>query len=36
VIFCLIGAVIGTILTEPTNAQQALAAGLGWTGLLAK
>ncbi len=29
-----VGALIGTIATQPINAQQAIAAGLGWTGLL--
>ena len=33
-LFSLVGALIGTIFTEPTTPQQALAAGLGWTGLL--
>jgi hypothetical protein len=35
IFFSLIGALIGTILTQPSNVQQALAAGLGWTGLVA-
>ncbi len=33
-IFSIIGAIIATILTIPSNPQQAIAAGLGWTGLL--
>ena len=33
-LFTLIGALIGTILTQPETPQQALAAGLGWTGLI--
>jgi len=33
-LFTVVGAFIGTIFTQPTTAQQALAAGLGWTGLL--
>lgn len=35
-IFTILGAFVGSILTQPTNPQQALAAGLGWTGLLSK
>lgn len=30
----IVGAYVGTVITEPINVQQALAAGLGWTGLL--
>lgn len=33
-IFSVVGAFVATIFTQPDNAQQALAAGLGWTGLL--
>jgi uncharacterized membrane protein YbjE (DUF340 family) len=33
-IVTVVGAVIGTIITNPVNAQQAIATGLGWTGLL--
>jgi hypothetical protein len=32
--FVAFGVLIGIGLTHPTNAQQAFAAGLGWTGLL--
>ncbi|MDY6988451.1 MAG: hypothetical protein SWQ30_10380 [Thermodesulfobacteriota bacterium] len=35
-LFASFGAVIGTLVTQPTNPQQAVAAGLGWTGLLSK
>jgi hypothetical protein len=33
-IFAILGALIGTVLTIPTSPAQAIAAGLGWTGLL--
>ncbi len=33
-IISLLGAVIGTIITEPSSPQQAITTGLGWTGLL--
>lgn len=33
-IFSVLGAIIGTILTSPTNPQQAIVAGLCWTSLL--
>ena len=36
VLFSLLGAIIGTVITHPSNAQQAIVAGLGWTGLLTK
>lgn len=35
-LFAVLGAIIGTIITQPGNPQQAIAAGLGWTGLLSK
>lgn len=34
VIFAALGAIIGTLLTSPATPAQAVAAGLGWTGLL--
>jgi uncharacterized membrane protein YbjE (DUF340 family) len=33
-LFCIIGAVIGTVITRPINQVQALTAGLGWTSLI--
>ena len=33
-IVTIVGAVIGTIITHPVNFQQAVATGLGWTGLM--
>jgi len=36
IVFIFLGALIGTIMTQPTNEQQAITAGLGWTGLLGK
>ena len=36
VIFLALGVFVGIGITSPTNATQAIAAGLGWTGLLAK
>jgi hypothetical protein len=36
VLFSVLGTIIGTIITHPSNAQQAIAAGLGWTGILTK
>lgn len=35
-IFAVLGALIAGVITQPTNPQQAIAAGLGWTGLLSK
>jgi hypothetical protein len=35
VVFMLIGTVVATACVEPQTARQAIAAGLGWTGLLA-
>jgi len=35
-VFSALGALIGTIITQPGNPQQAIVAGLGWTGLLSK
>lgn len=35
-IFVFLGAIIGTLIAQPGNPQQAIAAGLGWTGLLSK
>lgn len=32
--FAALGAVVGTIIAQPVNPQQAIAAGLGWTGLI--
>lgn len=34
VAFTVLGSLIAGIITQPTTPQQALAAGLGWTGLL--
>lgn len=34
IIFSLLGSFIAVLLTQPSNYQQAIAAGLGWTGLL--
>ncbi|MFC6631836.1 hypothetical protein [Microbulbifer taiwanensis] len=34
ILFATLGALIGTALTIPTSPAQAIAAGLGWTGLL--
>ncbi|QYJ77344.1 hypothetical protein [Shewanella acanthi] len=34
ILFAALGALIGTLLTIPTSPAQAIAAGLGWTGLL--
>ncbi|MFN3237683.1 MAG: hypothetical protein ACE37D_11575 [Pseudomonadales bacterium] len=34
ILFATVGAIIGTLLTIPTSPSQAIAAGLGWTGLL--
>lgn len=34
ILFVLVGSMVATIFTDPTTPQQALAAGLGWTGLL--
>ena len=34
VLFVVIGVIMSITLTQPGNAQQAVAAGLGWTGLL--
>lgn len=34
VIFAILGAILGTLLTSPATPAQAVAAGLGWTGLL--
>jgi hypothetical protein len=34
IIFALLGAVVGTLITVPASPAQAIAAGLGWTGLL--
>jgi hypothetical protein len=36
IIFCVLGAIVGTAITHPINPQQAIFAGLGWTGLLTK
>ena len=33
-VFIALGCVVGIVLTEPGNARQAIAAGMGWTGLL--
>jgi hypothetical protein len=33
-IFIIVGAVIGVVASDPVTARQAVAAGLGWTGLL--
>lgn len=34
-IFLLVGATVATVFADPQSARQAIAAGLGWTGLLA-
>jgi len=34
ILFTLIGSVVGALITQPTNFQQSLAAGLGWMGLI--
>ncbi|WP_444911071.1 hypothetical protein [Microbulbifer sp. PAAF003] len=34
ILFAALGALIGTVLTVPSSPAQAIAAGLGWTGLL--
>jgi len=34
ILFTAVGALIGTVLTHPINPQQAIVAGLGWTGLV--
>jgi len=34
VLFAVFGSLFATTFTQPESAQQALAAGLGWTGLL--
>ncbi len=33
-LFASLGALLGTIIAQPVNPQQAIAAGLGWTGLI--
>ena len=33
-LFTMVGALVSGVLTQPSNPPQALAAGLGWTGLL--
>ena len=33
-LFCLVGSIVGVLLTQPESYQQALAAGLGWVGLI--
>lgn len=35
ILFTTLGAIIGTILIRPINPQQAIIAGIGWTGALA-
>lgn len=35
-VFVGLGTVVAVAIVQPTNAQQAFAAGLGWTGLLTK
>lgn len=35
IIFIALGCIVGIGLTEPGNARQAFAAGMGWTGLFA-
>jgi|DeeseametaMP1786_FD_contig_21_1475708_length_394_multi_8_in_0_out_0_1 hypothetical protein len=34
IIFALLGAILGTLITSPNTPAQAVSAGLGWTGLL--
>lgn len=36
VIFVAMGVVVGVAVVQPTNVPQALAAGMGWTGLLSQ
>ena len=36
IIFAVLGVVVGVSIVQPTNVPQALAAGLGWTGVLAR
>ena len=36
VIFVALGCLVGVAVVQPTNAAQALTAGLGWTGLVSK
>lgn len=34
-LFIVLGVIVGIGVTNPTNAQQAIAAGMGWTGIFA-
>ena len=34
ILFALLGALLGTLIAQPINPQQAIVAGLGWTGLI--
>ncbi|MCX8129548.1 MAG: hypothetical protein N3I35_05530 [Clostridia bacterium] len=34
ILFCLLGAFVGTWLCQPTNLAQSISAGLGWTGAI--
>jgi len=35
-VFLAMGCIVGIAFTNPTNAQQAITAGMGWTGVLVK